>query len=259
MIITKYEITNNPMSIDVSESKRQWMDETPSGFAYRCLPMTVANGFGWSVINPAKFSVTWNGGQSINDVVIKYYENEFGHHAISHFGSSVITFNLGFMLRTEKNHNIYVKGPANNPKRGITALEGIVETDWLPFTFTMNWKITEPNYEVMFEKGESICNFFPIERGYIEKWKTDIKHIGEVPEESEKYYEWANSRSEYNANLHRNGNKGQRDYLKGTYKNGQKFEQHQNTIKINPFTRKENVVIIDDRPCYDNCCMEQIL
>jgi hypothetical protein len=33
-------------------------------------------------------------------------------------------------------------------ERRISPLDGIVETDWLEATFTMNWKLTRPNHTV---------------------------------------------------------------------------------------------------------------
>lgn len=255
MKIIQYNISSNPLQIQLPKVKRKWMDDTYNSFAYRCLPLTIANGFGWEVINPTKFSVTWNGGNRIDDVSIKHNSFDLGY-AISHFGSGILTFNLGFMIRTEKDHNLIVRGPMNNPKRGICALDGIVETDWLPFTFTMNWKITEPNYEITFEENESICCFFPYQRGYFEKFETDVKNINENLDESTSYNEWSESRKNYNSNLKTNGNKGERDYLRGQYKDGVKFTDHQNIIRGKDFTRKEKLIIIDERPCYDNCCLE---
>ena len=37
-----------------------------------------------------------------------------------------------------------VQGPINRPKDGIAALPGIIETDWSPYSFTMNWMFTRP-------------------------------------------------------------------------------------------------------------------
>lgn len=254
MKITAYNIYN-ALPIVTPGKKRKWMDDTHNAFAYRCLPLTVANGFGWSVLNPYKFSVTWNGGREMKDVTFEYSNDMMKHIAMSHFGSGVVTFNLGFMIRTESKHNLYVKGPANHPKRGISPLEGVVETDWLPFTFTMNWKLTEENYKVTFDDGEPICNFFPFQRGYLEQWEPEIKDIREEPEIQAKYNEWSESRRKYNSTLNTNGNKGERDYLRGEYKDGQKFEDHQNIIKAKDFTRAPKSDIID-APCFDNCCVD---
>ena len=67
MKIIAYSISN-PMTIEMPDKKRKWMDETWNGFAYRCLPLTIANGFGWTVLNSNKFKAVWNGGKEIKDV-----------------------------------------------------------------------------------------------------------------------------------------------------------------------------------------------
>jgi len=236
MKITKYEIYN-PLEIQVPSKKREWMDKTHNAFAYRCLPLTVANGFGWTVINPYKFLVVWNGGKEIKDVIVHHTNQNSKSIVQSHFGSSILTFNLGFLINTDLKHNLYVKGPANNPKRGISPLEGIIETDWLPFTFTMNWKITEENYPITFEEGEPICTFFPFERHYMEQWEPEIKNIKDNPSLNKKYEEWFTSRNIYNSTLSTNGNKGQRDYLHGQTKDGEKFHDHQIMIKSKEFKK----------------------
>jgi uncharacterized protein DUF6065 len=41
---------------------RYWMTATPKRFAYRCLPMVIANQSGWLILNRHKIAVTWNGG-----------------------------------------------------------------------------------------------------------------------------------------------------------------------------------------------------
>src|SRR3954449_12981067 len=41
--------------------RRDWMDDTPNKFAYRCLPLTIANQTGWFVYNPVGFTAVWTG------------------------------------------------------------------------------------------------------------------------------------------------------------------------------------------------------
>src|SRR5688572_3859440 len=49
-----------------ASSRRTWMDETFESFAYRCLPITMANAYGWEILSPASFMAVWDGteGQS---------------------------------------------------------------------------------------------------------------------------------------------------------------------------------------------------
>src|SRR5262249_41978970 len=42
-----------------SPVRRHWMSENP--YAYQCLPMVVANQWGWQVLCPADVRVIWNG------------------------------------------------------------------------------------------------------------------------------------------------------------------------------------------------------
>src|SRR5262249_24834641 len=55
----------------------------------------------------------------------------------------------------------------------------VIETYWMPFVFTMNWKFTRPNLKVRFEKGEPFCFFFPIEHGLLERFNPTFKQINE--------------------------------------------------------------------------------
>ncbi len=48
---------------------------------------------------------------------------------------------------------MWVGGPPNHIKDGIQPLTGLVETDWLPFPFTMNWMFTRKG-SVRWERGQ---------------------------------------------------------------------------------------------------------
>ncbi|NDG04180.1 MAG: hypothetical protein EB121_02330 [Alphaproteobacteria bacterium] len=45
------------------------------------------------------------------------------------------------------------RGAPNSAKHGIAPLDGLIETDWLPFGFTMNWRFTAPG-QVTFERDD---------------------------------------------------------------------------------------------------------
>ena len=60
-------------------------------------------------------------------------------------------------------------------------LEGIIETDWAPFTFTMNWRFTRKRTWVTFEKDEPICRLVPIPRQYAEQFKAAIRPLSHEP------------------------------------------------------------------------------
>jgi hypothetical protein len=139
--ITAYEVVEEPMTIRAGERPREWIDALPDRFGYRCLPLSIANQLGWEILNPAGFTARWNGKDGLDAIAIKF-DGEQSDLVGSHFGHGVLTFSLGYLFRTTKAHNLWVKGPANRPKDGIAPLEGVIETDWAPYTFTMNWQFT---------------------------------------------------------------------------------------------------------------------
>ena len=49
MKLTCYEISADPITIRPAEPQRAWMDATHQQFAYRCLPLAIANAHGWEV------------------------------------------------------------------------------------------------------------------------------------------------------------------------------------------------------------------
>ncbi|MBI1313570.1 hypothetical protein GC176_19945 [bacterium] len=149
--ITAYEIYKPAdMPLLPAPIEREWMEQTQSRFAYRCLPLTIANQAGWVIPNPTSFTACWSGGPLPEDTKVSFGGGKPDLRISSLFGHGTITFNLPYLIRTPPDINLWVKGPTNQPKHGIQALEGIVETDWTAATFTMNWKLTCPNEPVHF-------------------------------------------------------------------------------------------------------------
>jgi hypothetical protein len=208
MIKNKIELVymkNNSMfEVIPPNLKRKWMDDT-KGHAYRCIPLNVANTYGWTVLSPVGFSATWDGGSGAESIDITIIDDKpDGFEDLlavsSHFGHGVITFNPDFIVRTSKNISLYVRGVPNSIPNGIQPLDAIVETDWLPFTFTYNFKFTKPG-TATFSKGQPIFTFFPIERGFIESFKTTVSEISEDKEFQEEYSYYCKFRDKQNSNI----------------------------------------------------------
>lgn len=187
------------VNIKKSPLERQWMDETPSKYAYRCLPLNIANQYGWDIINTTHFTAIWNGGISSESTQIE--ADNHSSMVVSHFGSGIITIKIPIVFRTEPGYDLFVCGPINRFKDAIQPLTGIVETDWNPTTFTMNWKFTRPDTKVTFYKNEPICHIFPIKRNNLEKFDPIIKSINDEPELLAEYKFWQEDRNNFNKEL----------------------------------------------------------
>ena len=163
-----YELYPNPgMELEAAPINRDWMDRAHQRFPYRCLPLTIANQAGWILRSPVGFAAYWYGGANKEDVEIRF-DNQADPRISSHFGVGTFTFTIPYLFRTPPGINLWAKGPANWVKDGVQALEGIVETDWLSSTFTMNWKMTRVCEWVRFERGEPFCMIVPVPRGLAE-------------------------------------------------------------------------------------------
>jgi len=207
--------------------KRKWMDET-NGNAYKCVPMNVANSYGWTVLAPADFTATWDGGESKHSLQVELEGESRFAFAASEFGHGILSIVPDFIVRTSKNVSLYVRGVPNQIAIGLQPFDAVVETDWLPFTFTFNYKFIKPG-RLSIKKDQPLFNFFPIERGYIESFETKDVSIYKDKEFYEDYLKYSDLREEQNSH------KGSSDggaYLKGKLY-GKEFDILNHTKKIN--------------------------
>ncbi len=137
------------------------MDAGPH--AYHCLPMVVANQWGWQVLCPTDVLVTWDGTPEPAGVRVEV-DPRYAPAITSRFGHGIVTFSPPWLFRTPTGWDLYVKGPGNRWKANCVPLEGVVETWWLPYTFTLNWKLVEPG-TVFFRAGESLAQLVPVPHG----------------------------------------------------------------------------------------------
>jgi LPS sulfotransferase NodH len=226
--------------IEPAPPTRPWMDATPMRFAYRCLPLVIANQSGWWIRNAQRLTVTWDGTAATDGLRISWDGGSDPRYALSHFGSGILTFNLGCLFRTPPGYNLYIRGPANWPKDGIYALEGIVETDWNQATFTVNWKLTRPGHPVIFESDEPIAMISPLPRNNIERFRPQVQPISANPAWQAGYQEWSHLRSTFNAGLKAGQPEAvaagwQRHYLQGVTVGDSEAPEHQTALSLEPF------------------------
>lgn len=239
--LTAYRIYNSGMRVEAARESRDWMDQTDRRFAKRCLPMLIANQSAWVLLSHCDFNACWNGDNSREAIVIQSDETLPHDGPQSHFGYGIITFTIPFLFRTSPGYNLLVRGPANSPKDGIAPLEGIVECDWAPSTFTMNWKFTRSNTIVHFKKGEPICALVPQRRGELESFEPNIAHIDSDPGLAAEYHAWAQSRRDFNEHLASEQPANapwQKDYFQGRSLAGH-LSEHQTKLRIREFAEPE--------------------
>ncbi len=178
-------------------------------FAYRCLPLNIANAYGWEILCSSGFVASWNGRNEVSSISI-VSDSGAPVPATSHFGHGILTFHIPYLFRTAPGFDLMVQGPINRPKDAIAALAGVVETDWSPYSFTMNWLFTRAETPVWFARDEPICHVFPIRRSDIEAVEPEIRALSSEPELWAQHQAWSKSRHTFNADLKRPGSEAVR-------------------------------------------------
>jgi len=226
--------------------RRDWMDATPEAYAYRCLPLGMANSHGWEILSPCSFSAVWDGGPSASSLRIDLSEADHANFVpVSLFGAGILTFHIEGIIRTPDGWNLWAGGPPNSPKDGIAPLTGLVETDWSPYTFTMNWMLTRPNHPVRFEEDEPFCFFFPVPRGLVEQFQPTIAPISEEPGLGEQFQAWSESRLKFHREMELRppadpSDRWQKLYYRGVYPDGAtRAAAHEIKLRAKPFVRKD--------------------
>lgn len=200
MRLTCYRIVDSPPAIVPGRADRDWMDASDQRFAYRCLPLTIANAIGWEILLASGVAAEWNGGDGLDDIAVETETGAPEHMVASHFGHGVLTFQTGYLFRTDPGIGLWVRGAPNRPKDGIAPLDGVVETDWLDFSFTMNWKFTRPG-RVVFEKDEPFCFISPVAYRSLLGVTPEIRSIGDDPRQEERFRAYAEARRSFNQRL----------------------------------------------------------
>lgn len=242
MKLIAYTLTDELPDIRPAPAKRAWMDETPQAFAYRCLPLNIANSHGWEILSPCRFSAFWAGGVHKEAIVVKG-DGDKRLWPVSHFGSGVLTFHVTALFRTEPNYNLWVGGPSNFFKDGIVPLSGLIETDWSPYSFTMNWRFTRERHVVEFEKGDPICMIFPVQRGLVEATEPEFRPLSDDPQTQKFYSEWQVAREKFivdlnDPNSEAAAEKWQKAYYRGLLPNDKPgCPAHQTKLRVKEFKK----------------------
>ncbi len=218
------------------------MDASPESFAYRCLPLNMANAHGWEILSPCGFEAIWNGGRAPDDVSIRLDSGTKPHDApVALFGLGTLTFHVQGLFRTPPGWNLWVGGSPNAGKDGIAPLGGVVETDWSPYTFTMNWRFTRPGNAIRFEENEPFCFIFPVQRQTMEDIKPEFLSIDEDPELKAQFEAWSESRNAFQRDVAANppsqpSDKWQKLYYRGVDAHGQPgAADHQSKLRVQEF------------------------
>jgi hypothetical protein len=197
-----YRLKNDAPALIPSRLERDWMDTTNQRFAYRCTPVSIANSSGWELIMPFSIEATYFGGDQTDDLQVRALDNKrrASDVAVSHFGHGVLSFHPGYVFRTSPGWAIWARGTPNSYRDKIVALEGLIETDWLSTTFTMNWRFTRTG-SVRFNEGEAFCFITLVPHAVLDDIQPRLLKLEDTPELKVEHDAFNESRRTFNKKL----------------------------------------------------------
>src|SRR3977135_1194753 len=120
MKLIAYVVDGDELESVPARVERDWMDTSDRRFAYRCLPLNIANAHGWEILCPISFDAMWTGGAETSDIAMSVPPGTPQAVApISIFGEGVLTFHINGLFRTPPGWNLWVGGSPNSPKDAI--------------------------------------------------------------------------------------------------------------------------------------------
>ena len=245
MDLVCYLTTDHAPLIRPAPATRQWMDEAvPDSYAYRCLPLNIANGHGWEILNPGGFEAVWDGSTHVEGVTI-IPDPGAETVAAAVFGQGVLTFHVHGLIRTPPGWDLWIGGSPNRFKDGIAPLTGMFEADWSPYSFTMNWRFTRPHTPVRFEAMEPFCFIFPVPRGAVEAFEPRYRPLESDSDTYRRYHDWKRERDAMRERMRlappsAAADQWSKRYYRGIDITGQSLiDDHRAKLRVQPFSNAE--------------------
>lgn len=158
MKVTLTKSHQNPPEIRQCRPRRDWMDGTYRKHAYKCLPMTAANTYGWELVLPQEVKVIWDGGNTVPRVLSgeKITWNTDGHEyerdVVVQSIIGMVSFATGWAINPPEGYSVWLSGAPNHYIKHAHPLTAMMP-GWWPDEPNMNWIIDTPNVEITFPEG----------------------------------------------------------------------------------------------------------
>jgi hypothetical protein len=143
-----------PMSI-----KRDWMDVTSEGHAYRCFPVTQSNVIGWSLSCVKDIEFIWDG---VNDQTPDHVQVFSPNGAYGGRGQSSISLNTGLIFRTDMDVSIFTINPVNYFSDEFETMSSLISTSFYDNPLPLAIKAKIANKKVVIKSGTPVATIIPI-------------------------------------------------------------------------------------------------
>lgn len=159
-ILKAYKRHKDSFIIEPIPVKRDWMDDTPDGHAYRCFPVTMANTIGWTLACPVDVSFIWDGQIDTTPDRVKILSGQ--EYCYTGRGQGSVSFNTGLILKSEKNISVLSITPQNYFYEDFEVMSSLISTSFFNVDFPLAIKVKVPNKEITIKAGTPIATIIPI-------------------------------------------------------------------------------------------------
>lgn len=168
-----YEMRPNQATVAPLSIKREWMDQTMDGHAYRCFPVSLANGLGWGLSFPEDITFIWDG---ISDTTADHVKIIAGEDYIyTERGNATISFKTGLIFRTPKDYSLLVMPVPNMHMDGVSPFTTLISTSFYHSELPCGWRITKANEEITIKAGTPVVAIFPISLTNLQNTELHVK------------------------------------------------------------------------------------
>jgi hypothetical protein len=195
-VVKCYKTNPKALSISPMTIKREWMDATPQGHAYRCYPVTSANILGWYISCPVDIKFVWNGINDTNQDNVKVLQGE--NYVYTGRGQSTISFNTGFILRTDEKMSIFTITPPNYFNQDVEVVSSLVSTSFLDSDFPLAIKCMTPDKEITIKANTPIATIIPISVTSLKDESVEILNFQNMEDHNMKMKAYGDAAQEMN-------------------------------------------------------------
>ena len=175
--VTAYQ-NNNSANISQINIKREWMDNTVDGHAYKCFPVTLANGLGWGLSFPKDISFVWDGISDTSGSHVKVLEGE--EYCYTERANATISFKTGIVFETDKDVSLLQMPVPNMFIDGAQAFTTIISTSFFKGEFPCALRITKPFTKITIKANQPFISIVPISLSYLQNSIIEIDNYKNI-------------------------------------------------------------------------------
>lgn len=157
--ITVEKTYNSLFDISQMSIKRDWMDLTSEGHAYRCFPVTQANVIGYSLSCKEDIEFIWDG---VNDQSGDHVEIFNPKTAYSGRGQSSVSMDTGLIFRTDQDVSILAINPVNYFSDEFETMSSLITTSFYNNPLPLALRAKFANKKVVIKAGTPVATIIPI-------------------------------------------------------------------------------------------------